>query len=149
MGNPFTLTFGKKPSEYIIRRADIEEIEKAFMDEPARSQTYLIRGVRGSGKTVLMTAIAKEIADNSDWVCVDLNSSQNLIDDLSYRLEKYVNIIIVCYYRKNKKQVELWCGIPLGLNNTFVGRLEGGNVGAMESSWRNNFNGSQYSFDCC
>lgn len=86
MGNPFTLTFGKKPSEYIIRRADIEEIEKAFMDEPARSQTYLIRGVRGSGKTVLMTAIAKEIADNSDWVCVDLNSSQNLIDDLSYRL---------------------------------------------------------------
>ena len=81
MGNPFTLTFGKKPSEYIIRRADIEEIEKAFMDEPARSQTYLIRGVRGSGKTVLMTAIAKEIADNSDWVCVDLNSSQNLVDD--------------------------------------------------------------------
>lgn len=86
MGNPFTLTFGKKPSEYIIRRADIEEIEKTFLGEPARSQTYLIRGVRGSGKTVLMTAIAKEIADNSDWICVDLNSSQNLIDDLSYRL---------------------------------------------------------------
>lgn len=39
--------------------------------------------------------------------------------------------------------------IPLGLNNTFVGRAEGGNVGAMESSWRNDFNGSQYSFDCC
>lgn len=86
MGNPFTLTFGKKPSEYIIRRADIEEIEKTFLDEPARSQSYLIRGVRGSGKTVLMTAIAREIADNSDWVCVDLNSSQNLLDDLSYRL---------------------------------------------------------------
>lgn len=86
MGNPFTLTFGKKPSEYIIRRADIEEIEKTFLEEPARSQSYLIRGVRGSGKTVLMTAIAREIADNSDWVCVDLNSSQNLVDDLSYRL---------------------------------------------------------------
>jgi len=86
MGNPFTLTFGKKPSEYIIRRADIEVIENSFIEEPARSQTYLIRGVRGSGKTVLMTAIAKEISDNSDWICVDLNSSQNLIDDLSYRL---------------------------------------------------------------
>lgn len=86
MGNPFTLTFGKKPSEYIIRRTDIEEIEKTFLEEPARSQSYLIRGVRGSGKTVLMTAIAREIADKSDWVCVDLNSSQNLIDDLSYRL---------------------------------------------------------------
>ena len=86
MSNPFTLTFGKKPSEYIIRRADIEEIEKTFLEDPARSQSYLIRGVRGSGKTVLMTAIAKEIAGNTDWVCVDLNSSQNLIDDLSYRL---------------------------------------------------------------
>ncbi len=86
MGNPFTLTFGRKPSEYIIRRSDIEEIKSAFLEEPARSQSYLIRGVRGSGKTVLMTAIAKEFAGNSDWVCVDLNSSQNLIDDLSYRL---------------------------------------------------------------
>lgn len=86
MGNPFTLTFGKKPSEYIIRRADIEEIENTFLEDPSRSQSYLIRGVRGSGKTVLMTAIAKEISEKPDWVCVDLNSSQNLIDDLSYRL---------------------------------------------------------------
>ena len=86
MGNPFTLTFGKKPSEYIIRRADIEEIENTFLENPSRSQSYLIRGVRGSGKTVLMTAIAKEISEKPDWVCVDLNSSQNLIDDLSYRL---------------------------------------------------------------
>lgn len=86
MGNPFTLTFGKKPSEYIIRRTDIEEIEKVFLEDPPRSQSYLIRGVRGCGKTVLMTVIAKEIAENSDWVWVDLNSSQNLLDDLSYRL---------------------------------------------------------------
>ena len=86
MGNPFTLTFGKKPSEYIIRRTDIEDIENIFLEEPARSQSCLIRGVRGSGKTVLMTVIAKEFSDKSDWVCVDLNSSQNLIDDLSYRL---------------------------------------------------------------
>ncbi|MDO5155571.1 MAG: ATP-binding protein [Eubacteriales bacterium] len=86
MGNPFTLTFGKKPTEYIIRRENIEEIESNFLENPARCQTYLIRGVRGSGKTVLMTAIAKEIAEQSDWVCVDLNSSQNLLDDLSYRL---------------------------------------------------------------
>lgn len=86
MGNPFTLTFGKKPTEYIIRRANIEEIENAFLEEPARCQSYLIRGVRGSGKTVLMTAISKEISDKPDWISVDLNSSQNLLDDLAYRL---------------------------------------------------------------
>ena len=86
MGNPFTLTFGKKPTEYIIRRNNIEEIERTFLEEPPRSQSYLIKGVRGSGKTVLMTAISNEIADNSDWVCVDLNSTSNLLEDLSYRL---------------------------------------------------------------
>ena len=87
MNNPFTLTFGKKPTEYITRLASIDAIKSAFLEEPARCQTYLIRGVRGSGKTVLMTALSKEFEEQSDWVCVDLNSSQDLIDDLSYRLQ--------------------------------------------------------------
>lgn len=87
MGNPFTLTFGKTPTEYIIRHENIDEIVTAFTEEPARCQTFLIRGVRGSGKTVLMTAIAKEMTKDSNWICVDLNSTQNLLDDLSYRLE--------------------------------------------------------------
>lgn len=86
MRNPFTLTFGKKPTEYIIRHENIEEIKSAFTDEPAKCQTYLIRGVKGSGKTVLMTSIAKELCEEPDWIEVDLNSSQNLIEDLSYRL---------------------------------------------------------------
>ena len=30
------------------------------------SQTYLIEGIRGSGKTVLMTTIAKELKSNKD-----------------------------------------------------------------------------------
>lgn len=91
--NPFTLTFGKKPEEYIVRRESLELIKSAFMSEPAKCQTYLINGVRGSGKTVLMTAISKEIVEEPDWICVDLNSSQNLLEDLSYRLEDEVESI--------------------------------------------------------
>ncbi len=86
MNNPFTLTFGKKPTEYIIRHENIDEIKSAFMDTPPKCQSYLIRGVRGSGKTVLMTSIAKELCEKPDWITVDLNSTQNLIDDLAYRL---------------------------------------------------------------
>lgn len=86
MGNPFTLTFGKMPTEYIVRHENVDEIRNAFEDVPARCQTYLIRGVRGSGKTVLMTTIAKEMCESSDWIGVDLNSSKNLIDDFAYRL---------------------------------------------------------------
>lgn len=86
MANPFTLTFGKKPAEYISRRENMDEVINAFTGDPARCQTYLIRGVRGSGKTVLMTAISQKIGLESDWVCVDLNPTQNLIDDFAYRL---------------------------------------------------------------
>lgn len=87
MGNPYILTFGKTPTEYITRHENINMIKSAFLEEPARCQTYLICGVRGSGKTVLMTAISKEIEKEADWICVDLNSTQNLLEDLSYRLE--------------------------------------------------------------
>ncbi len=86
MSNPFTLTFGKKPTEYIIRNENIDQVLNAFMESPARYQTYLIRGVRGSGKTVLMTAISQKIEQDDDWICVDLNPTQNLIDDFAYRL---------------------------------------------------------------
>ncbi len=86
MGNPFTLTFGKTPSEYINRYEAVDEVIHAFTEVPARCQTYLIRGVRGSGKTVLMTSIVKEIIKEEDWISVDLNATQNLLDDLSYRL---------------------------------------------------------------
>lgn len=86
MSNPFTLTFGKLPTEYIVRHENIGEIKDAFNDNPARCQTYLIRGVRGSGKTVLMTAIAKELCEDNQWVGVDLNSTTNLIDEFANRL---------------------------------------------------------------
>lgn len=91
--NPFSLTFGKKPTEYIIRYENINEIVSAFSDNPSRCQTYLIKGVRGSGKTVLMTAISKELAEKKEWICVDLNASRDLTDDFAYRLsDVYRNV---------------------------------------------------------
>ena len=86
--NPFTLTFGKKPLEYISRYEDIENVLSTFTSVNPVSQTYLIEGIRGSGKTVLITSIASEIRQLNDWIVVDLNSTQNLIDDLALRLEQ-------------------------------------------------------------
>ena len=84
--NPFTLTFGKQPSEYISRYEDTNTILSTFLAEHPVSQTYLIEGIRGSGKTVLMTAIAREIGQNEEWIVVDLNSTQNLMEELAIRL---------------------------------------------------------------
>jgi hypothetical protein len=84
--NPFSLTFGRKPNQYISRYDNMMEIINAFTSENAICQTYLISGIRGSGKTVLMTSVAKELAATGEWYVADLNSTQNLLEDLAYRL---------------------------------------------------------------
>jgi phage host-nuclease inhibitor protein Gam len=84
--NPFSLTFGRKPNQYISRYDNMLEIINAFTSENAICQTYLISGIRGSGKTVLMTSVAKELAATGEWYVADLNSTQDLLEDLVYRL---------------------------------------------------------------
>lgn len=84
--NPFTLTFGRQPVEYISRYDNTETVISAFDADQPITQTYLIEGVRGTGKTVLMTTITRELAGREDWIAVDLNSTQDLLTDLSVRL---------------------------------------------------------------
>ncbi|MDC7278416.1 ATP-binding protein [Butyrivibrio fibrisolvens] len=84
--NPFTLTFGKQPGEYIYRYENTDTIVSTFEADNPISQAYLIEGVRGSGKTVLMTAIANIFSERDEWVVVDLNSTQDLITDFAQRL---------------------------------------------------------------
>ena len=87
-GNPFTLTFGKQPKEHIIRYEAVEAIRSTFDAEHAVHQTYLIEGLRGTGKTVLMTTVAAEFKERKDWIVVNLNSTRNLLEDLSQRLSE-------------------------------------------------------------
>ena len=85
--NPFTLAFGRRPEKYIERYADTAEIVSTFSADHVISQTYLISGVRGSGKTVLMTSVVKELTETGKWISVDLNSSQDLLEDMALRLQ--------------------------------------------------------------
>ena len=50
--NPFTLTFGQKPVEFISRTDQIGKIINTFDMENPSNVVYMIAGVRGSGKTV-------------------------------------------------------------------------------------------------
>ncbi len=84
--NPFTLTFGKQPSEYISRYENTDTVISTFEANVPTSQAYLIEGIRGSGKTVLMTSITNELSKNKEWIVIDLNSTQNLVDDFAMRL---------------------------------------------------------------
>ena len=84
--NPFTLTFGRQPLTAITRIEDTSQIAGSFSADNPICQTYLISGLRGSGKTVLMTSVVKELQKNGNWISVDLNSSVDLLEDFAMRL---------------------------------------------------------------
>ena len=68
------------------RYENVEQISSTFKSSNPASHTYLIEGIRGCGKTVLMTSIEKELLKEKDWIAVDLNSTQDLLTELAMRL---------------------------------------------------------------
>ena len=77
--NPFTLMYGKTPSS-IIRRDDAYlKIYDTFLSTNPSTMSYIITGVRGSGKTVLLRKLSKDFS-NENWIVLDLNPQSNLIE---------------------------------------------------------------------
>lgn len=91
--NPFTLAFGKPPVRLINRYEDIDNIVTTFDADYTISYTYLIEGVRGGGKTVLMSTVANELKKDDSWIIVNLNSTQDLLYGLAKGLENTVKNI--------------------------------------------------------
>lgn len=93
--NPFCLSFGKEPDRY-VKRADANmQITDTFNSISPSSNCYLIMGVRGSGKTVLLSTILNEYRDNNEWIAISLNPGRNLLEMLAAglyedaKLQKY------------------------------------------------------------
>ena len=86
MNNPFTLSFGKKPAQFISRIAQTNEIMEAFSASEPSSQIYMLTGVRGSGKTVLMTTISRMLAKDDRWIILELNPARDLLQSLAAKL---------------------------------------------------------------
>ncbi|MBQ7588095.1 MAG: ATP-binding protein [Lachnospiraceae bacterium] len=89
--NPFTITFGKQPNKLISRYEDTDEIVSTFSADNAVSQTFLIEGIRGSGKTVLMTTVSKILGEKKDWIVINLNPTMDLLESFAVRLNDACN----------------------------------------------------------
>ena len=61
--NPYTISFGKIPTQYISRTHIIESISEAFDEEPTDEQAFKLTGIRGTGKTVTLTALEKRYSE--------------------------------------------------------------------------------------
>ena len=53
----------------------------------------MITGLRGSGKTVLMTRIEKRLRENLDWIVVDVNPEQNVMEEIVAYLSNWHSLV--------------------------------------------------------
>ena len=83
MENIFTVTFGQLPSSYINREHVSEKICNDFCLDFPLSHIYIISGVRGSGKTVLLTDVSKTIEKKKDWIVVDVNPNREILEQIA------------------------------------------------------------------
>ena len=108
--NPFDISFGKNPKENIIRPVQFKTVIDAFDADITSNQIYMLSGVRGSGKTVLMNRIANHLENEKRWVVVRLNPEMNLLCSLGAKLAD--NSFCSGIFRKAKIGVSIF-GISL------------------------------------
>ena len=84
--NPFSISFGKKPHQYIERELIVDEILGELQSDIIQNQCFMLTGVRGSGKTVTMTAIEQELSNDKKWIVIGLNSERDMLKSLVAKL---------------------------------------------------------------
>lgn len=100
VSNPFSMNFGQLPRQSIDRPVQREQILSSFQAEYSPQMAYVITGVRGSGKTVLMTQIGNRLREDEDWIVVELNAEKDLLKDLVAKL--YANPTCYPWFQKAK-----------------------------------------------
>lgn len=84
--NPYTLSFGKQPEEYIVRAREKDELINKITALPPVSNFFIITGIRGSGKTVLLTNAYKELDKDDKNIVIELNPEDDLRESLAAKL---------------------------------------------------------------
>ena len=104
--NPYTLTFGKEPSESISRPLQINEIIDTFQEDEPSQQIYMISGVRGAGKTVFMSEISSYFAKQDNWIVTELNPARDMLEELASHLANKKSISSI--FKTAKINLSFW-----------------------------------------
>lgn len=84
--NPFNITFGELPKNFIPKGTEVTQITNAFNSEYPESKVFVITGPRGSGKTVLLAHIKSLYDEKDNWLTVDLNPYGNIVEQLCAKI---------------------------------------------------------------
>ena len=83
MNSSFSLSFGLLPSSYINREYASRQIWDDFSLDFPLSHMYIISGVRGSGKTVLLASITNKMKEDNNWIIVDVNPNRDVLEQVA------------------------------------------------------------------
>lgn len=75
--NPYTLQFSYLPPQYIERKVTRDEIVGNFIRDIPTYRGFFISGVRGCGKTVLLSDISNRIRENDAWIVVNVEDPES------------------------------------------------------------------------
>lgn len=114
MRNPYVISFGRIPTQYISRRVLISDIIDELESDIIEEQAYKLTGVRGTGKTVTLTEIEKKIRENDNWIVVGVKSNGNIIEDIIANLYSSVPFL-TSFVDENLNLTKF--GIGLNLSN--------------------------------
>lgn len=84
--NPFKISFGVKPTNYITRLEQSDIIIDTFSASEVYTNALLITGPRGSGKTVMLSNIASHFKEDDNWLVVELIPSFDMLDQLASKI---------------------------------------------------------------
>ncbi|MCH4083014.1 MAG: ATP-binding protein [Olsenella sp.] len=114
--NPFTPEFGSVPLVMAGRESIKRELFEAFAQGRGNPNlSSILIGPRGSGKTALLTYLAKEAAEDG-WVAVHVVAMPGMLEDIY-------------------EQTRLACQKVLGKRETTLPQLTGLGVGPISASW--------------
>ncbi|MFZ2757102.1 MAG: ATP-binding protein [Atopobiaceae bacterium] len=83
--NPFTPSFGEVPAHVAGRRSVIEAVLRALKSERRRPDlTTLLSGARGTGKTALLSLLARD-AEGLGWISASVTAMPGMLEDIELR----------------------------------------------------------------
>lgn len=89
--NPYTISFGKIPAKMISRDVIVDSILEALDGDD--EQAFKITGIRGTGKTVTLTAIENRLRSDDDWIVTGVRPDSDIIREVIANLYAEVPFI--------------------------------------------------------
>ena len=115
--NPYAISFGRIPHQYISRDVMLSSITEALDSNFTDERAFKLTGIRGTGKTVMLSAIEKQLRTESKWIICDIKPGGNIIEDIVSQLYGEVPFIKE-YIDANINLSAFGTGINLGSKKT-------------------------------